>query len=300
MNLGERIYRLRSERNLSQGDLAEMLDVSRQSISKWENNSAVPDLDKIVKLSEIFGVSIDALVKGERVVENEVCAPENATHEQRGESGQVYSRFPTRMIVGTILFCMAFFMTVIFLAVGGDLAGLVLALPFLGCGVICFVCKKNIGLWCCWLLYLMLDVYMRLATGMNYGALINVIKYRHTYGHTWIIHAAVSLVLLVMILTLMVVTFFRFRKLPLENSRKNLGRIILSWGAFAVVQVMFLILPYTKVYNHMLLHVLSVGSIFQLAYTIVEWCRNVAFVYSLTNTVRYVRTGKLAKKGEMS
>ena len=64
MNLGERIYTLRSEKSLSQGDLAEMLNVSRQSISKWENNSAVPDLDKIIKLSEIFGVSIDTLVRG--------------------------------------------------------------------------------------------------------------------------------------------------------------------------------------------------------------------------------------------
>ena len=65
MSLGETIYRLRAEKNLSQGDLAEMLDVSRQSISKWENNSAIPDLEKIVKLSDIFGVSLDILVKGE-------------------------------------------------------------------------------------------------------------------------------------------------------------------------------------------------------------------------------------------
>ena len=56
MRLGETIYKLRTEKNLSQGDLAEMLDVSRQSISKWENNSAVPDLEKIIKLSEIFKV----------------------------------------------------------------------------------------------------------------------------------------------------------------------------------------------------------------------------------------------------
>ena len=48
MSLGETIYRLRTEKNLSQGDLAEMLKVSRQSISKWENNSAVPDLEKII------------------------------------------------------------------------------------------------------------------------------------------------------------------------------------------------------------------------------------------------------------
>lgn len=63
MNLGEKIYTLRNEKNLSQGNLADMLDVSRQSVSKWENNIAVPDLDKIIKLSEIFGVTVDELVK---------------------------------------------------------------------------------------------------------------------------------------------------------------------------------------------------------------------------------------------
>ena len=44
MSLGERIYRLRTERNLSQGDLAEMLEVSRQSISKWENNNTIQSI----------------------------------------------------------------------------------------------------------------------------------------------------------------------------------------------------------------------------------------------------------------
>ena len=58
MNLGERIFQLRTQLELSQNDLAEMLHVSRQSVSKWENNNAVPDLEKAVKLSEIFGVSL--------------------------------------------------------------------------------------------------------------------------------------------------------------------------------------------------------------------------------------------------
>ena len=64
MSLGETIYKLRTKYNLSQGDLADKLSVSRQSVSKWENNTSVPDLDKIIKLSEIFDVSLDELVKG--------------------------------------------------------------------------------------------------------------------------------------------------------------------------------------------------------------------------------------------
>ena len=70
MNLGETIYRLRTAKQMSQGELAEMLDVSRQSISKWENNSAVPELEKLIRLSEIFEVSLDELVKGEEKVKD--------------------------------------------------------------------------------------------------------------------------------------------------------------------------------------------------------------------------------------
>ena len=322
MNLGERIYTLRSEKSLYQGDLAEMLNVSRQSISKWENNSAVPDLDKIIKLSEIFGVSIDTLVKGGSTEKDRLLAektgmteepettnktemteaPEMAQtmeeKEQTGTNRNTY--FPPRMIVGTILFCMAFLVTMIFLAVGGGLVGLVLSLPLIGCGTICFVCKQNIGLWCCWLLYILLEFYMRLATGIHPGALIGIIKNSVHYGHTWIIHGAVSLVLLILLLTLIIVTLWRFRNSPFANNRKNLTKLIVSWSIFVVLQVVFLILPSTGIYSRVLIHILSVGSIFQLVYSIVEWCRNIAFVYALTNTVRYIRTGKLAKKGEIS
>ena len=61
MSLGETIHRLRTEQNLSQDGLADALGVSRQSISKWETNRSVPDLDKLVKLSGVFGVTLDEL-----------------------------------------------------------------------------------------------------------------------------------------------------------------------------------------------------------------------------------------------
>lgn len=64
MSLGERIRSLRTGKSLSQNDLAESLHVSRQSVSKWETNGSVPDLDKLISMSEIFGVTLDAIVKG--------------------------------------------------------------------------------------------------------------------------------------------------------------------------------------------------------------------------------------------
>ena len=63
MTLAEKILELRTAQNLSQGDLAERLEVSRQSVSKWETGQSVPDLDKIIRLADLFGVSVDELVR---------------------------------------------------------------------------------------------------------------------------------------------------------------------------------------------------------------------------------------------
>lgn len=63
MTLGEKIYRLRTERGMSQEAFGDVLGVSRQSVSKWETDQSVPELDKIVAISEIFAVSTDYLLK---------------------------------------------------------------------------------------------------------------------------------------------------------------------------------------------------------------------------------------------
>ena len=63
MILADKIIELRKKSGWSQEDLAEKMDVSRQSISKWESAQSVPDMGRIVRLSELFGVSTDYLLK---------------------------------------------------------------------------------------------------------------------------------------------------------------------------------------------------------------------------------------------
>ncbi|MBQ8311152.1 MAG: helix-turn-helix transcriptional regulator [Clostridia bacterium] len=65
MILADKIIMLRKKKGWSQEELAEQLDVSRQSVSKWEGNLSNPDLDKIIAMSELFGVSTDYLLKDE-------------------------------------------------------------------------------------------------------------------------------------------------------------------------------------------------------------------------------------------
>ncbi|GAP03380.1 ABC transporter ATP-binding protein [Fructobacillus pseudoficulneus] len=63
---GEQLTRLRQKKNLSQQDLAQKLYVSRQSISKWENNEVEPNIDKLISLSNIFDVELDYLITGKK------------------------------------------------------------------------------------------------------------------------------------------------------------------------------------------------------------------------------------------
>ena len=63
MKLGQKITQLRKKSHLSQEALAEKMNVSRQAVSKWESNQSIPDIEKIVDLSELFGVTTDYLLK---------------------------------------------------------------------------------------------------------------------------------------------------------------------------------------------------------------------------------------------
>ena len=66
MNLGERLFELRKVKNLTQDDVAEKLNVTRQTISKWETNQSTPDFDKIVPLCELYEISPNELLTGEK------------------------------------------------------------------------------------------------------------------------------------------------------------------------------------------------------------------------------------------
>lgn len=87
MDLGKKLYELRKSKNLSQEDVATKLNVSRQTISKWETNQSTPDFDRIVPLCDLFEISTDELLKDEQKQENvtdeewvEQCLEEEKKH----------------------------------------------------------------------------------------------------------------------------------------------------------------------------------------------------------------------------
>ena len=71
MNLGERLFELRKAKNLTQDDMAEKLNVTRQTVSKWETNQSTPDYDKIMPLCELFEIGVEELLTGKKSEEQQ-------------------------------------------------------------------------------------------------------------------------------------------------------------------------------------------------------------------------------------
>lgn len=234
MSLGERIYKLRTEKEMSQGDLADALEVSRQSISKWETNGSVPELDKLVKLSEIFDISLDELILDKP-------RPETKTKTEP-EPNVIYvvEQAPksTQKTAGVFLLC---FSAVVWLLVslwGDVLSGLFIASPFVACGLICLFARKNAGLWCLWAIYAFLDLYFRFATGTRWGFVFRAFAYQE--GMT--IHLIVAWIWLLCYAGLTVATLVRFRNPPSGSLRKDVISAMLSWLVCILIWVLLWIL----------------------------------------------------------
>lgn len=78
MTLGERIREERRKRGLTQEELAEILNVSRQAIAKWESGRGIPDMANLITISDEFGISLDEMIKGYGSVGKKIMADSNA------------------------------------------------------------------------------------------------------------------------------------------------------------------------------------------------------------------------------
>lgn len=76
MKLEERLRDLRQAAGLSQADIAERMDVSRQAVSRWETGAGTPSMENLIELSRLYGVTMDELVHGGIAAEEEQVLPE--------------------------------------------------------------------------------------------------------------------------------------------------------------------------------------------------------------------------------
>ena len=227
MKLEEKIYALRTGKNLSQGDLADLLEVSRQSVSKWETGASVPDLDKLVRLAEVFGVSLDELVldrppQSAAPAEQAPPAPTPASARRPGHTA------------GIILMCTAAVVFLLLTLLGGFLEGLVLALPFLACGVICLAAKRHPGLWCAWAVYLLVGGYLSWATGTRWSAIVYTFRYLDLGSP---VHVAMAWGMVLIAALLVFATARAFRGTRLSPSRRSVVLTAAGWVIWLLATV---------------------------------------------------------------
>lgn len=97
MNFGEQIKKIRSENGLTQEQLTTQLNVSRQTISSWENNRNLPDLEMVVKIAKVFNLSLDQLILGGSDMEHKLIQDGSETNRAKINRSII--------IIGSILLC---------------------------------------------------------------------------------------------------------------------------------------------------------------------------------------------------
>ena len=303
MTLGQRIYTLRTGRGMSQEDLADALGVSRQSVSKWETDGSVPDLDKLVRLCDVFAVSLDSLVRGEApaAADHTGAPPEEGTEGAGpppeseaggGASGEtprspasdglggtaqpVRAGIELRITAAIVLLCMAFLVVLVCTPLFGLLTGLIFCTAFLLPGLTCLIFRRHTGLWCAWSVLLAVYTYLRLATGITWSVVLMTPWFTWEMNYFRLVIGWLEFLWLALMIVL---TARSLGKIPTEPTRRALVWLIVSWAIYVALRIPFR-LPELPRWSY--------GLVFTL-YALLEWARVAALTAALVRTVRYVR-----------
>ena len=278
MTLGEKISALRNQHEMSQGDLAEKMNVSRQSISKWETDTSVPELEKLIQLSEVFHITLDELVKGDTTPEHETS--ENSEPEYKAPPQPVQVEIQkssnTQKIVGIILLCFGALVLLLLTVLGGVLSGLLFSSPFILCGIVCLVFKRNAGLWCAWALLFAVNLYLRYATGITWRLTRWTLNYEPSMNYMRLAFAWVELTCYVVIVA---VTVIRFRKKPLKLTKRTYTLLVVGCVALALTYIPVTLGP--------------LSAIARVHYIFIDWVRLVLLTLILTTAARLLYLRKL-------
>lgn len=280
MTLGERICKYRTEKKMSQTDLADVLEVSRQSISKWETDGSVPELDKLIKLSQVFGITLDELILDQKQQEQPAASAAKIIYVEKPAPSSA------QKIAGVVLLCFSALLWLMIALFGDVLAGLVLAAPFAGCGLICLLVRKDALLWCCWVIYLFIEIYLRFATGVNW----QYVFFPQVYSAKMTIHLIVAWCLLAVCAVLTVVTALRTRKRFPGSVRSELIGTMSGWAVYLMSWVIFAHVAYEArnaiVYSQSYRYVAAVSG----------WVRGIILIVALVFTVRLMAALIVKKK----
>ncbi len=219
MTFGEKLAKLRKEKNLTQEQLADILKVSRQSVSKWESDLAYPETDKLISLANLFDCSTDYLLKDD-------CAAKSENHTQKA-----VSELPTKhqKIIGYILLTVSLIAGILTILLAENdeslFITLIISVCLFCCSLICLFVKEYAGYWCVW---------------AGFAPLISL-------SPAMIITIYIILQRLV-ILPFYVIMFFvagRVFNKEVETSRKKTRLLIAAWILFVgLISLLYVVSPF--------------------------------------------------------
>lgn len=209
---------------MSQDTLAERLGVSRQSVSKWETDASVPELEKLVKLAEMFKVSLDELI----LDKPPACTPERAEPAPVPPEPVFNGSRPMTgaRLAGTIILSMAGVATLLGLFLVG-FGALFFTVPLCLPGILCLTCKKRPALWAVWSVVLMVEAYLASATGISSGSIIAYLW--HPELAEMVTRTVVALLLLSADMLMITWTVLSFRKTVLPRNAKTVSLAVGLW-----------------------------------------------------------------------
>lgn len=206
MTLGQKIFELRNKQKMSQGDLAEKLNVSRQSISKWETDASVPELDKLIMLSNLFNITMDELVRDE-LPEKSTDEEKESTEKRSPETVVVNKQMSTQKIIGFILLGAGIICLPLLYLIGPG--AIIFSAAFMFFSLICFLIKKHAGLIIAWILTVAALIFFPTCTSVN----IFFFLYGNLYYGIFTLQNFVAVCLWIWVISLIIYTVKTIKKI---------------------------------------------------------------------------------------
>lgn len=286
---GTTLAELRKTHGMTQLELADKLGVTDKAVSKWERDLALPEVDNLIKISDMFGVSLDVLLRGEEfrtktveTVEDQFI-PQNTVRD---------NQFPPRKIVGTILTCFGA-VVFLFLALFGEFfSALIFSSPFWLCGIICLIFKKRWGLLCSWAVYFSVYIYMGYATGMNLGSVFALTQIVLTKISGEIIQLVVTWAFVIVFILLSVWTVFSFRKETFPR-KIVLAVLIVSASVFVITNLIGIGLSQYFIESKMLMEAYFLRYVYRILWTIKDFVENASVTVFFTSLVNLIFNRKM-------
>ncbi len=261
MTFGEKLSKLRKENNYTQEQLADILNVSRQSVSKWESNMAYPETDKLICLARLFECSTDYLLKDE-------CSNKNGRND-KGVDSTVKADYPTKQkIIGYILLAVSLIAGILIFLLAKSVEQLYVLAPvilsILACSLICLFVEYKAGYWCVWVTFAPISLLSPFLVGFS---LLNGLK--------------------IFLLCFYIIMFFVAKKLfadkEISTSSKKSRFVIVFWVALIGLRIFSYLSATTTVITS------AVGL---LPYSLLNLIMHIGVALLMTYTVCYVKNLK--------